>query len=49
MSSYFKESFSGEYHLYQLIPLHSCDYLKKVLIKTDVATDEGNSRHEIGH
>ena len=31
--SYFKESFSGEYHVYQLIPLHSCDYLNKISIK----------------
>ena len=26
--SYFEESFNGEYHMYQFIPLHSCDYLK---------------------
>ena len=25
--TYFKESVSGEYHIDQLIPLHSCDYL----------------------
>ena len=25
--TYFKESVSGEYHVDQLIPLHSCDYL----------------------
>ena len=42
--SSFKESFGDEYHMYQLIPLHSCDYLNKILIKTNVATDEGNSR-----
>ena len=41
--SYFKESFSGEYHMYQVILLHPCDYLYKVLIKTNVATDEDNS------
>ena len=29
----FKESVSGEYHMYQLIPLHSCDYLQKTSIK----------------
>ena len=33
--------------MYQLIPLHSCDYLKKISIKTNVATDEGNSRNEM--
>ena len=26
--------------------LHSCDYLKKVSIKMNVATDEGDSRNE---
>ena len=31
--SYFKEFSSGEYHMYQVIPLHSCDYLYKVSIK----------------
>ena len=41
--------FRGEYHMYQFIPLHSCDYLKKVSIMMDVATDQGNSRNEIGH
>ena len=41
--SYFKESFSGEYHMYQFIPLHSCGYLKKTSIKMNVATDEGIS------
>ena len=45
--SYFKESFGDEYHMYQLIPLHSCDYLNKISIKTNVATDEGNSRNEM--
>ena len=40
--SYFKESFSGEYNVYQFIPLHPCDYVKKKSIKTNVATDEGN-------
>ena len=45
--SYFKESFSDEYHLYQLIKLHSCDYLNKNSMKTKVATDEGNSRNEM--
>ena len=31
--SYIYESFSGEYHIYQSIPLHSCNYLYKILIK----------------
>ena len=26
--------------------LHSCDYLKKISIKINVGTDEGNSRNE---
>ena len=26
--------------MYQFIPLHSCDYLYKILIKINVATDE---------
>ena len=39
--SYFKESISGDYHMYQLIPLHSCDYLQNTSIKINVATDEG--------
>ena len=30
-----------EYHMYQLILLHSCDYLQKTSIKIKVATDEG--------
>ena len=29
---------------YQIIPLHSRDYLKKTPIKINVATDEGNSQ-----
>ena len=39
--SNFKESVSGEYCMYQLILLHSHDYLQKTLIKINVATDEG--------
>ena len=31
----------------QFILLHSCDYLKKISIKINVATDEGNSRNEM--
>ena len=33
--------------MYQLIPLYSCDYLKKNLIETNVATDEGNSGNKM--
>ena len=33
--------------MYQLIPLHSCDYLKKLSIRVNVATDEGNDRNEM--
>ena len=47
--SYFKESFSGEYPMYQLILLRSCNYLRKISIKINVATDEDNSRNEIRH
>ena len=28
---------------------YSCDYLKKISIQINVATDEGNNRNEIGH
>ena len=35
--------------MYQIIPLHSRDYLSKILVKINVATNEGNSRNEIGH
>ena len=35
--------------MYQIIPLHSRDYLKKILVEANVATDEGNSRNEIEH
>ena len=35
--------------MYQIIPLHSRDYLKKTSIKINMATDEGNSRNEIEH
>ena len=35
--------------MYQIIPLHSRDYLKKTSIKINVATDESNSRNEIGN
>ena len=33
--------------MYQLIPLHSCDYLKKLSIQIKVGTDEGNSPNEM--
>ena len=35
--------------MYQLIPLHSCDYLKKLSIRVNVATDKGNDRNEMWH
>ena len=35
--------------MYQFILLHSCDYLKKILIKIKMATDEDNSLKEIRH
>ena len=48
--SYFIESLCGEYHMYQLILLHSCDYLNKISIKTNVTTDEGNNNwNEMWH
>ena len=33
--------------MYQLIPLHWCDYLNKISIKTNMATDESNSPNEM--
>ena len=30
------------------IPLHSCGYIKKISIKINVATDEGNSQMKLG-
>ena len=45
--SCFKQSFSGEYHMYQLITLHLCDYFNKLSIQINVATEEGNSRNEM--
>ena len=44
---YFKESSGGEEHIYQLIPLHSCDYLKKTPIGINVPTNKGISLNEI--
>ena len=38
---------SNIYTLYTTLPLHSCDYLNKISIKANVATDEGNSRNEM--
>ena len=35
--------------MYQLIPLYSCAYLKKVSVKTSIAIDEGNSQNETLH
>ena len=33
--------------MYEFIPLYSRDYLQKVLVKINVATDEGNSLNEM--
>ena len=33
--------------MYKLIQLHSCDYLNKISIKTNMATNEGNSQNEM--
>ena len=41
--SYFKESFSDEYHMYQLISLYSLDYLKKISIRINVTNEIGRS------
>ena len=35
--------------MYQIIPLHSRDYLKKTSVNINVANGEGNSPNEIGH
>ena len=45
--SYFSESFSDEYHMYQFILLQICDYLCKISLEANVATDEGNGRNEM--
>ena len=45
--SHFKELFSSEYHMNQVILPHPCYYLHNVLINKTVATDEGNSRNEM--
>ena len=34
-------------YIYKSIPLHSCDYLKKISVKMNVANNEGNSGNEI--
>ena len=34
-------------HMHEFIPLHSCDYLKKISIKINVVADEDNSSNEI--
>ena len=31
--SYFQESFSGKYHIYEFILLHTCDYFYRISIK----------------
>ena len=35
--------------MYQLIPLNSCDYLNKTLIKANEVTGEDNSQNEMWH
>ena len=35
--------------MYQLILLHSCDYLNKNSMKINMVTEEGNSRNEMWH
>ena len=35
--------------MYQFILLHSCDYLKKILIKINMVIDQGNSQNEMWH
>ena len=35
--------------MYQLIPPQSCDYLMKISIKTNVATNKGNILNETCH
>ena len=47
--SYFEKFFNGVCHMSQVILLYFCDYLYKVSIKINVATDEGNNRNEIWH
>ena len=47
--SYFYEWFSSGHHMYPFILLNSCDYLNKILIKTNVATEEENSENDIWH
>ena len=32
--------------MYQFIPLQSCDSLRKIWVKENMATDEGNGRNE---
>ena len=46
---YFKESFSGEYHMCQFILLHSCDDLKTISVKINVVTEESSRPNEIWH
>ena len=33
--------------MYQLISLHSCNYLKKFSVQINVVTDDGNTQNEI--
>ena len=45
--SYFYRFVSGQYHIYQLTTLHSCDYLCKSWIKTNTGTDERKNWNKI--
>ena len=38
--SYFKEFFNGKYHIYQLVPLHSCNYLHKIVITVNMTLNK---------
>ena len=35
--------------MYQLNPLHSYDYLQKISVKLNMATDKDNSQNEMWH
>ena len=47
--NYFRESVSGEYHMYQIVLLHSCDYLEKTSIKKTWRMAKSNGWNEMWH
>ena len=47
--TYYSNHHLSQSIIYSYILLQSCDYLKKISIKLNVATDEGNSRNETWH